>query len=131
MQLEDLKDRVKLIDYVEQNGARLEKAGQNAYRINPCPICGHKDHFTVYPDSNSYTSFSGCCQGGSIIDYMIEVEGLSQNEAISKLKKMAGDTSENLSTRSKPTLVVKEPEVKKLSEGEKKNTSQAILKAAA
>jgi KaiC/GvpD/RAD55 family RecA-like ATPase/5S rRNA maturation endonuclease (ribonuclease M5) len=129
MQLEDLKDRVKLIDYVEQNGARLEKAGQNAYRINPCPICGHKDHFTVYPDSNSYTSFSGCCQGGSIIDYMIEVEGLSQNEAISKLKKMAGDTSEILSTRSKPTLVVKEPEVKKLSEGEKNEIALMVNEA--
>jgi len=82
MQLEDLKEKISLLDYIEQSGARLEKAGQNVYRINPCPICGHKDHFTIYPTTNSYTSFSGCCQGGSIIDYMIEVEGITQVQAI-------------------------------------------------
>ena len=96
MQLEELKEKVKLTEYVQQQGGQVEKAGQNVYRINPCPVCGHKDHFTVYPENNSYYSFSGCCEGGSIIDYMIEIEGLNKTQAISRVKQLAGAEREKL-----------------------------------
>lgn len=85
MDLEKMKKQVNLLDYIQDSGAQVEKAGKE-YRLNPCPVCGHKDHFTIYPDSNSYSSFSGCCKGGSIIDYMIEVEGLDKGQAIDKVK---------------------------------------------
>jgi DNA primase len=126
MQLEELKLRVSLLDYIEQSGLRLEKAGQNVYRINPCPVCGHKDHFTIYPDTNSYVSFSECCNGGSIIDYMIEIEGLPKEEAISKLRTMAGQT-DIAATKIKQ----KDPEpVQAMQEGEKKELALLVMKAA-
>lgn len=95
MQLEEMKKRVSLVEYAQNSGFSIEKAGKNAYRINPCPRCGHKDHFTLYPDSNSYVSFSGCCKGGSIIDFLIEVEGLSPPEAIDKLKRLDNLTADD------------------------------------
>ena len=126
MQLEELKMRVSLLDYIEQSGLRLEKAGQNVYRINPCPVCGHKDHFTIYPDTNSYVSFSECCNGGSIIDFMIEIEGLPKEEAINKLRTMAGQT-DITSTKIKQ----KDPEpVQTMQEGEKKELALLVMKAA-
>jgi DNA primase len=126
MQLDELKMRVSLLDYIEQSGLRLEKAGQNVYRINPCPVCGHKDHFTIYPDTNSYVSFSECCNGGSIIDYMIEIEGLPKEEAINKLRTMAGQT-DITSTKIKQ----KDPEpVQAMQEGEKKELALLVMKAA-
>ena len=94
MQLESLKEKVSLLDYIQKQGGQVEKAGNNVYRLNPCPVCGHKDHFTIYADNNSFFSFSGCCEGGSIIDYMMEVEKLSQKQAIEKLKSLAGNDME-------------------------------------
>lgn len=128
MQLEDLKDSVKLMEYVLNSGSRLEKAGQNVYRLNPCPVCGHKDHFTIYPENNSYSSFSGCCKGGSIIDYMIEVEGLSQAQAIDKLKNMAGPELKKTSPQNTTTRQEEQPKAN-LSETEKKETASLVLKA--
>ncbi len=131
MQLEDLKEKISLLDYIEQSGAKLEKAGQNVYRINPCPICGHKDHFTIYPTTNSYTSFSGCCQGGSIIDYMIEVEGITQVQAIEKLKLLAGEEKTKNKVHDQVlTTTVAEPVKEKVSDAEKKEIALLVMKAA-
>ncbi len=91
MKISELKNSVELLDYIKDKGENLEKVGQNTYRINPCPVCGHKDHFTIYTETNSYSSFSGCCQGGSVIDYFMEVEDMNKAEAIDKLKKLADD----------------------------------------
>lgn len=82
-ELERIKQEVSLLDYIQSSGQKVQRAGK-VYRVDPCPVCGHKDHFTIYPDTNSYFSFSGCCNGGSIIDYLIEVESMDQAQAIKK-----------------------------------------------
>ena len=89
--LNELKQKVSLLDYIKQSAiGKIERVGSNEYRLNPCPVCGSKDHFTIYADSNSYSSFNGCCKGGTIIDYFIEVEHLSTEEAIKKLYQITG-----------------------------------------
>lgn len=135
MQLDDLKAKVSLLEYIEQSGSgtSIEKAGQNVYRINPCPVCGHKDHFTVYPGTNSYNSFSDCCRGGSIIDYMIEVEGMEKNQAIDKLKAMAGEEKrQSFSERSRQETAIKEKEIESsgMAERDKKELALLVMKAA-
>ncbi|MDY2584015.1 MAG: DnaB-like helicase C-terminal domain-containing protein [Clostridium perfringens] len=72
---------------------RAKSIGNGMYRVNPCPKCGHKDHFTLFAPSSSqnkngywtYFSFNGCCNGGSIIDYLIEFKGLDKKGAIEYL----------------------------------------------
>jgi KaiC/GvpD/RAD55 family RecA-like ATPase len=120
MDIEQLKQEVSLPGYIEAQGGKLEKAGKE-YRLNPCPVCGHKDHFTIYPESNSYSSFSGCCNGGSIIDYMVEVEGLNQGQAIEKLKQLAGVEPEREPVKEKPA---DRKEAASLIETASKNTTQ-------
>lgn len=88
--LNELKSQVSLIEYV--NGEyHIEKAGSGTYRINPCPICGGKDHFTINEKENYFKSFSDCCKGGSIIDWFEQVEDMSINQAIDKLYFLAGE----------------------------------------
>ena len=91
MELEELKNNIDLLDYIRDQGNNIERVGTNTYRVNPCPACGHFDHFTVYTETNSYSSFNGCCNGGTIIDYLMEVEDMSKKEAISQLKEMADE----------------------------------------
>ena len=89
--LSELKNKQSLVEYIRQTQiGKLERVGSNEYRLNPCPICGGHDHFTVYADSNSYSSFNGCCKGGTIIDFFIEVEKLDKTEAIKKLYQLTG-----------------------------------------
>jgi len=129
MHLEALKEKVKLLDYVKNNGGQIEKAGQNVYRLNPCPVCGHKDHFTIYPENNSYYSFSGCCEGGSIIDFMMEVEKLNQSQAIEKLKSLAG-VEQNKEPFQDPGREQRNQDIPRLNPDEKKETKALVEKAA-
>lgn len=92
MDIENLKESISLYQYIDNAGHKLKRIGANEYRVDPCPVCGHKDHFTIYPDTNSYFSFSGCCNGGSIIDYLIEVESMDQAQAIERIKQLADNT---------------------------------------
>ena len=68
----ELKDKVDLLSLVESKH-KVKPVGQDRYRVNPCPVCGSKDHFTIYTNTNSYNSFNDCCQGGSPYDYLMEV----------------------------------------------------------
>ena len=95
MDIQEAKQKVSLLEYAKANsGAQVEKVGANTYRLNPCPICGHYDHFTIYANTNSFYSHSGCPggkEGGDIINYLQEVEGLDQAQALEKVKQLAGE----------------------------------------
>ncbi len=95
MNLEKLKEKTKILDYAEEQGHRPRKITATEYRLNPCPVCGGNDHFTIYTETNSFSSFSECCKGGSIIDYFIEVEKMDQAQAIKKLKEINGFRDES------------------------------------
>lgn len=97
MELIDIaKEKVKLIDYVQGN----KKIVGNRANINPCPKCGHKDHFTIYLETNTYYSQSGCCGGGSIVDYLIKIENFEISKALSYVLELAGLKEENKKTVS-------------------------------
>lgn len=96
-----------------------KRLGSGAYRVNPCPVCGGKDHFTIYEPHSSknnnpwwtFSSFNGCCKGGSPLDYLIEVDGLSKEDAI---KKLIGDdiSSSRSNVKSKTIAVASKEDVK-------------------
>lgn len=89
LKIAELEAKIDLLSLIEQNHT-VKREGKT-YRVNPCPVCGHNDHFTIYPETNSYSSFSGCCQGGSIYKFLQEVEGLSENAAFERLHELAGE----------------------------------------
>ena len=101
-------------------GAKRVSAG--TYRVNPCPKCGGKDHFTLFEPNSSknrnswwtYSSFNGCCNGGTVVDYLIELKGMSKEDAIKELT--CGETSSSIKREVKNKPIVadpKEPQEKK------------------
>ncbi len=118
--LEDAKSRISLLDYIMNAGLSPRQIG-NKWVVNPCPVCGRKDHFYVYPDTNSYSSFSGCCKGGSIIDFMVEVEKKDKRSAI---KEIVG--SELPATNIHAPVVTKS--INRLPDKELNSTHQKMLK---
>ena len=94
----ELKEAVDLLNYLENETAgKVISLGKNMFRINPCPICGHKDCFTVYANTNSYCCFSSSHDsGGTIIDFLIEYENITLPEAIEMTKELAGIDDDGL-----------------------------------
>jgi len=87
----EAKQKVKIIDFVQGN--KYKKG--DAILVNPCPSCGKKDHFFIYPNTNSYSSFASCCSGGSVIDWFVEIKGYSRSEATNEVIKISGLDVEN------------------------------------
>lgn len=89
MKIKDLEEQINLVDLVRDYGYQTTNIGKDL-RINPCPVCGHRDHFTIYPNTNSYSSFASCCKGGSSYKFLTEVVGISESEAYAELCNRAG-----------------------------------------
>lgn len=93
MTVMDLENKISLINLIARD-FKVKKVGVNTYRVNPCPICGSKDHFTIEANKNYYSSFNSCCNGGSVYKYLQEVKGLSKEAAFEELKELAGNSIE-------------------------------------
>lgn len=82
-----LEEAIRNFDFFgylkERNGNYRQNA--NSIVFQNCEICGHHDNLMYVPDTNTFYCHSKNV-GGSIIDYLIHAEGLSQTQAIFKLK---------------------------------------------
>ena len=68
----------------------LKRSGGNMFGL--CPFHGEKTaSFSVAPDKGIYYCF-GCHKGGGVINFQMEVEGLSYPDAVRALAKRAGMT---------------------------------------
>lgn len=66
----------------------LKRSGSNLFGL--CPFHGEKTaSFSVAPDKGIYYCF-GCHKGGGVINFQMEVEGLSYPDAVRALAKRAG-----------------------------------------
>ncbi len=66
----------------------LKRSGSNLFGL--CPFHGEKTaSFSVAPDKGIYYCF-GCHKGGSVINFQMEIEGLSYPDAVRALAKRAG-----------------------------------------
>jgi len=81
----EAKSYLSIIDYVKKiPSVQFKKAGVGKVLVNPCPLCGHYDHFFVYEYTNTYYSFSTrqCSGGGSIIDFIMNFKKVPRAEAV-------------------------------------------------
>jgi len=85
--LDELTARNPIEDVVGQY-VSLKRSGANMFGL--CPFHGEKTaSFSVAPDKGIYYCF-GCHKGGSVINFQMEIEGLSYPDAVRALAKRAG-----------------------------------------
>ena len=85
--LDELTARNPIEDVVGQY-VTLKRSGSNLFGL--CPFHGEKTaSFSVSPDKGIYYCFS-CHKGGSVINFQMEIEGLSYPDAVRALAKRAG-----------------------------------------
>ncbi len=85
--IDELVARNPIEDVVGQY-VSLKRSGSNLFGL--CPFHGEKTaSFSVSPDKGIYYCF-GCHKGGSVINFMMEIENLSYPDAIRSLAKRVG-----------------------------------------
>ena len=85
--LDELTARNPIEDVVGQY-VTLKRAGSNLFGL--CPFHGEKTaSFSVTPDKAMYYCF-GCHKGGGVINFQMEIEGLSYPDAVRALAKRVG-----------------------------------------
>ena len=87
--IDELVARNPIEDVVGQHVA-LKRSGANMFGL--CPFHGEKTaSFSVAPDKGIYYCF-GCHKGGGVINFQMELEGLSYPDAVRSLAKRVGMT---------------------------------------
>ena len=85
--LDELTARNPIEDVVGQY-VSLKRSGANMFGL--CPFHGEKTaSFSVAPDKGIYYCF-GCHKGGGVINFQMEIEGLSYPDAVRALAKRVG-----------------------------------------
>ena len=85
--LEELAARNPIEEVVGQY-VNLRRSGSNLFGL--CPFHGEKTaSFSVNPEKGIYYCF-GCHKGGSVINFQMEIEGLSYPDAVRAMAKRAG-----------------------------------------
>lgn len=85
--LEELAARNPIEEVVSQY-VNLRRSGSNLFGL--CPFHGEKTaSFSVNPDKGIYYCF-GCHKGGSVVNFQMEIEGLSYPDAVRALAKRVG-----------------------------------------
>ena len=86
--LMELAERNDIADVVSEYVRLGKRSGANLFGL--CPFHNEKTpSFCVSPDKQIYHCF-GCGKGGGVINFIMEIEGLSFPEAVEFLAKRAG-----------------------------------------
>lgn len=86
--LQELVERNDIADVVSQYVHLTKKTGQNLFGL--CPFHSERTpSFSVNPERQIYHCF-GCGKGGSVINFIMEIENLSYPDAVRLLARRAG-----------------------------------------
>jgi DNA primase len=86
--LQELTERNDIVDVVSSYVKLTKRTGANLFGL--CPFHSEKTpSFSVAPDKQIYYCF-GCGKGGSVINFIMEVENLSFPDAVAFLARRAG-----------------------------------------
>lgn len=85
--LDKLKANCNFKELLDKECGEIACSTSTYTKYKTCPICGHKDDFVYYPETNTFRCFgANGNKGGSVIDYLMHTRKLSQKEAIDCFK---------------------------------------------
>jgi len=89
MIIDDIKNRISIIDIAKSEGLRLKKQSNRLYKSRCCFHDEKKPSLTFYTSTDTFKCF-GCGKSGDVINFYALKHGLSNEEAIKQLASRTG-----------------------------------------
>lgn len=86
--IEQVKERLDLVEIVEESGVRLRQVGRAFQGFCPFHDNTRTPAFTVYPDTQSFYCF-GCQASGTVFDFVMHQQGIDFRTALEHLARRA------------------------------------------
>lgn len=93
--INEIRQNIDIVDFISEY-VQLKKQGRNYFGL--CPFHGESTpSFSVAPEKQIFHCF-GCGAGGNVFSFIMDIEGLSFQEAAVKLADRANVSLENVAT---------------------------------
>jgi len=93
--LQEIKNRLDLVDVVTDYGVQLRKSGRNYAGFCPFHPNTRTPAFFVFPETQTWRCFGACAEGGDVFSFVMKKNGWEFREALVELAKRAGVTLED------------------------------------
>ena len=109
VEIERLKSEISVERLVEASGIELKRAGRDL--LGRCPF--HDDHgpsLVISPKKNLWHCLGACQTGGSVIDWVMKINGVSFRHAVEILREgivplAAGIVKQSTQTKTKRAII--------------------------
>ena len=102
--VDDIRDKLDIVDVVSNHVPSLRKAGRN-FKAR-CPFHTEKTpSFTVSPERQTWRCFGACATGGDVFNFVMRKDGVEFGEALRRLAELVGV---ELTTRPKEQVDLEE-----------------------
>jgi len=91
---QEIKNRLDIVDVVQDAGVTLRKSGRNYAGFCPFHPNTRTPAFYVFPESGTWRCFGACSEGGDVFSFVMKKNGWEFKEALVELAKRAGVTLE-------------------------------------
>jgi len=90
--LQEIKNRLDLVEIVTENGVQLRRSGHNYAGFCPFHPNTRSPSFYVFPDTQTWHCFGACAEGGDLFSFVMKKNNWDFKEALVEMAKRAGVT---------------------------------------
>ena len=87
---QEIKNRLDLVDVVQEYGVQLRKSGRNYTGFCPFHPNTRTPAFYVFPESQTWRCFGACAEGGDVFSFVMKKNGWDFKETLVDLARRAG-----------------------------------------
>lgn len=93
-EMAEMLSEVDLLSMIQADAGEAGRKTADRIDFRKCPVCGHRDCFSYYPNTNSWSCFgasnSTCYAGGSALEYYKATRSDDDVEAVTWLRDQTG-----------------------------------------
>ena len=98
-EIQAMNAEAPLLELIQADTGETGKKSGDRYDFRRCPVCGHRDCFSYYESSNSWSCFSESnkteYEGGMYTEYQKAAHGCNDTEAVRRLREATGHPFES------------------------------------